>query len=75
MKNLIAILALLAALALTGCGSKSNALDELFGADTGNDIEITGDGNTVTLQRGDTIAPPPALPTPEPTPEAEVAAP
>jgi hypothetical protein len=72
MKNLIAILAMTAALAFTGCGSKSNALDELFGADTGNDIEITGDGNTVTLQRGDTIAPPPALPTPEPTPESEV---
>jgi hypothetical protein len=63
------ILALLAAalLALTGCGSGS-FLDDMLGADTANDIEVTGDGNNVTIQRGDVIAPPPE-PLPIATPE------
>ena len=58
------LLALIAALALTGCNSRT--LDRVFGTDTENEIEVTGDGNTVVIGDDATTAPAP-LPTPIPT--------
>jgi hypothetical protein len=58
------LLALIAALALTGCNSRT--LDRVFGTDNENDIEINGDGNTVVIGDGAQTAPAP-LPTPTPT--------
>jgi hypothetical protein len=58
------ILTLLTALTLAGCGS---FLEDLA-PESSNEIEVSGEGNTVNVGNvGSTVAPPP-VPTPIPTP-------